>query len=77
MQIADTVDEEGEGVLDIIDEDQLFCLLGLRTDDDQHDRPSEAEAQAAVERDSKAENRTARLVCVCEPEHVCFLPCVI
>jgi len=23
----DTVDEEGEGVLDIIDEDQLFCLL--------------------------------------------------
>ena len=44
LQIADTVDEEGEGVLDIIDEDQLFCLLGLRTDDDQYDRPSEAEA---------------------------------
>jgi hypothetical protein len=31
-------------VLDIIDEDPLFCLLCLRTDDDQHDRPSEAEA---------------------------------
>ena len=44
LQIAETVDEEGEGVLDIIDEDQLFFLLGLRTDDDQYDRPSEAEA---------------------------------
>ncbi|CAD6263884.1 unnamed protein product [Miscanthus lutarioriparius] len=32
---------------------------GLRTDDDQHDRPSEAEAQAAAERDSTVENRTA------------------
>ena len=39
-------------MLDIIDEDQLFCLLGLRTDDDQHDRP--IEAQAAAERDSPA-----------------------
>jgi hypothetical protein len=46
-------------VLDIIDEDQLFCLLGLRTDDDLHDRPSEAEAEAAAERDSTAENRIA------------------
>ncbi|XP_066324203.1 uncharacterized protein [Miscanthus floridulus] len=59
LQIADTIDEEDEGVLYIIDEDQLFCLLGLRTDDDQYDRPSEAEAQATAERDSTAENRTA------------------
>ena len=57
LQIVDTVDEEGEGVLDIIDEDQLFYLLGLRTDDDQHDRPSETEAQAAAERDNPAGNR--------------------
>ena len=46
-------------MLDIIDEDQLFYLLGLRTDDNQHDRPSEAEAQAAAERDNTVENRTA------------------
>jgi hypothetical protein len=59
LQIADTIDEQGEGVLDIIDEDQLFCLLGLRTDDDLHDRPSEAEAEAPAERDSTAENRIA------------------
>jgi hypothetical protein len=31
----------------------------LRTDDHQHDRPSEAEAQAAAKRDSTVENRTA------------------
>jgi hypothetical protein len=46
-------------VLDIIDENQLFCLLGLRTNDDQHDRPSKAEAQDAAERDSTVENRIA------------------
>jgi hypothetical protein len=44
-------------VLDIIDEDQLFCLLGLRIDDDQLDKPSDAEAQTAAERDITAENR--------------------
>ena len=38
---GDIVDGEGEGVLDIINDDQLFYLLGLRTDDDQHDRPSD------------------------------------
>lgn len=59
LQIVDTV-EEGEHVLDIIDGDQLFFILGLRTDDDHHDSPSEAEAkaQAAVERDNTAGNRT-------------------
>ena len=46
-------------MLDIIDEDRLLCLSGLRTDDDQHDRPSETEAQAAAERDNLVENRTA------------------
>ena len=46
-------------MLDIIDEDRLLCLSGLRTDDDQHDRPSETEAQAAAERDILAGNRTA------------------
>jgi hypothetical protein len=61
LQIENTVDEEGEGVLDIIDEDQLFRFLGLRTDDDQHDKPSEAEAQAPAERDITAENRTTNI----------------
>jgi hypothetical protein len=47
-------------VIDIIDEDQLFHFLGLRTDDDQrHDKSSEAKAQATAERDNAAENRTA------------------
>jgi len=36
LQIVDTNDEEGEGRQEIIDEDQLFCLLGLRTEDDEH-----------------------------------------
>ena len=36
LQIADTNDEEGEGRQEIIDEDQLFRLLGLRTEDDEH-----------------------------------------
>ena len=44
LQIDDTVDEEGEGVLDVKIEDWLFCLLGLRTDDDQRNRSSEADA---------------------------------
>jgi hypothetical protein len=46
-------------VLDIIDEDQLFCLSGLRIDDDQLDKPSDAEAQTVAERDITAENRIA------------------
>jgi hypothetical protein len=57
--LKNTVDEEGESVLDIIDEDQLFCFLGLRTDDDQHDKPTDGEAQAASERDNTAVNRIA------------------
>ena len=44
LQIEETVDEEGEGVLDVKIEDWLFCLLGLRTDDDQRNRSSEADA---------------------------------
>ena len=44
LQIVETVDEEGEGVLDVKIEDWLFCLLGLRTDDDQRNRSSEADA---------------------------------
>ena len=32
LEILDTVDEDGEGVQDIINEDRLFRLLGLRTD---------------------------------------------
>ena len=58
LQIENTFDREGEGMLDIINEDQLFRLLGLRDEGDQHDKPSEADAQAAAERDSIAENRT-------------------
>jgi hypothetical protein len=59
LQIENTFDKEGEGVLDIINEDQLFRLLGLRADGDHHDKPCEADAQAAAERDSTTENRTA------------------
>ena len=36
LKIVDTNDEEGEGRQEIIDEDQLFRLLGLRTEDDEH-----------------------------------------
>ena len=36
LQIVGTIDEEGEGRLEIIDEDPLFSLLGLRTEDDEH-----------------------------------------
>ena len=36
LHIPFTNDEEGEGRQEIIDEDQLFCLLGLRTEDDEH-----------------------------------------
>jgi hypothetical protein len=66
LQIENTIDKEGEGVLDTINEDQLldtinedqlFHLLGLRTDGDQHDKPSEA----AAERDSTTQNRTANI----------------
>jgi len=60
LQIDDTIDEEGEGVLEVIDEDRLVCLLGLRSDDDdQHGRPSEADAQASTEEDRTTRNRTA------------------
>jgi hypothetical protein len=58
LQIENIFDKKGEGVLDIINEDQLFRLLGLRADGDQHDKPCEADAQAAAKRDSTAENRT-------------------
>ena len=60
LQIDNIVDEEGEGVLEVIDEDRLVCLLGLRSDDDdQHGRPSEADAQASTEEDRTTRNRTA------------------
>jgi hypothetical protein len=59
LQIENRYDKEGEGMLDVINEDQLFRLLGLRGD--QHDNPCEADAQAASERDSTDENRTAHI----------------
>ena len=44
--------KRARGVLDVIDEDRLVCLLGLRSDDDdKHGRPCEANAQAAAEGD--------------------------
>ena len=37
LEILETVDEDGERVQDIIDEDRLFCLLGLRTNEEQNE----------------------------------------
>ena len=34
LRIEERQDDEGEGRLEIIDEDELYHLLGLRTDDD-------------------------------------------
>ena len=34
LRIEERQDDEGEGRLEIIDEDELYRLLGLRTDDD-------------------------------------------
>ena len=56
LQIVDTNDEEGEGRQEIIDEDQLFRLLGLRTEDDEH---RSQEQQASTEMENGPENRNA------------------
>ena len=58
LQIADTNDEEGEGRQEIIDEDQLFRLLGLRTEDDEH---RSQEQQASTEMENGPENRNATI----------------
>ena len=58
LQIADTNDEEGEGRQEIIDEDQLFRLLGLRTEDDEH---RSQEQQTSTERENGHENRNATI----------------
>jgi len=58
LQIVDTNDEEGEGRQEIIDEDQLFCLLGLRTEDDEH---RSQEQQASTEMENGPENRNATI----------------
>ena len=61
MDILETVDEDGEGVQDIIDEDRLFRLLGLRTNEEQNERRKEGEAEpefeGAGDRDSLGGNR--------------------
>ena len=63
MDILETVDEDGEGVQDIIDEDRLFRLLGLRTDEEQNERRKEGEAEpefeGAGDRDSLGGNRNS------------------
>ena len=63
LDILETVDEDGEGVQDIIDEDRLFRLLGLRTDEEQNERRREGEAEpefeGAGDRDSLGGNRDA------------------
>lgn len=56
LQIVDTVDEEGEGRLVIIDEDNVLSLLGLRTEDDEH---QSHEHEASAERDNRPGNRNA------------------
>jgi hypothetical protein len=58
LQTVDKNDEEGEGRQEIIDEDQLFPLLGLRTEDDEH---RSQEQQASTERENGAENRKATI----------------
>ena len=58
LHIADTNDEECEGRQEIIDEDQLFRLLGLRTEDDEH---RSQEQQASTEMENGPENRNATI----------------
>ena len=63
LDILETVDEDGEGVQDIIDEDRLFRLLGLRTNEEQNERRKEGEAEpefeGAGDRDNLGGNRDA------------------
>ena len=63
LEILETVDEDGEGVQDIINEDRLFRLLGLRTDEEQNERRREGETkpefEGAGDRDSLGKNRNA------------------
>ena len=61
LQIADTNDEEGEGRQEIIDEDQLFRLLGLRTEDDEHRSQEQQAQQASTEMENGPENRNATI----------------
>ena len=58
LHIADTNDDEGEGRQQVIDEDQLFRLLGLRTEDDEH---RSQEQQASTEMENRPENRNATI----------------
>jgi hypothetical protein len=58
LQIVDRNDAEGEGRQEIIDEDQLFSLLGLRTEDDEH---RSQEQQASIERENGPKNRKANI----------------
>jgi hypothetical protein len=34
LQIEEWLDDEGEGRMELINEDKVYCLLGLRTEDD-------------------------------------------
>ena len=45
LQIVETVDEEGEGRIEIIDEDNVFSLLGLTTEEEEN-RSQEQQASA-------------------------------
>jgi len=56
LHIADTNDDEGEGRQQVIDEDQLFRLLGLRTEEDEH---RSQEHQASTEMENGPKNRNA------------------
>ena len=58
LHIADTNDEEGEARQEIIDKDQLFRMLGLRTEDDEH---RSQEQQASIEMENGPENRNATI----------------
>ena len=58
LHIADTNDDEGEGRQQVIDEDQLFRLLGLRTEEDEH---RSQEHQASTEMENGPKNRNATI----------------
>jgi hypothetical protein len=48
LEIIETCDEEVEGRIEIIDEDQLCALLGLRSEDHENGRPREAAVMATT-----------------------------
>ena len=51
LQIEERLDDEGEGRIEVFDEDQVYRLLGLRTDDDPE--------QSAADATSNADDATA------------------